>query len=92
MVYLISKLISWSDITFDMNTAMVSFKYPNIQLSLNEHCNVLFNIRILMSSLIPIFRIILTFFCVILFFTLGLDQKNSEAGKYALYMLDFLNI
>ena len=27
MVCLISKLISWSDITFDINTAMVSFKY-----------------------------------------------------------------
>ena len=36
IVCLISKLISWSDITFDMNTAMVSFKYSNsnIQLSL----------------------------------------------------------
>ena len=36
MVCLISKLISWSDIAFDMNTAMVTFKYSNsnIQLSL----------------------------------------------------------
>ena len=36
MVCLISKLISSSDIAFDMNTAMVSFKYSNfnIQLSL----------------------------------------------------------
>ena len=77
MVCLISKLISWSDIAFDMNTAMVSFKYSNlnIQLSLtwtlqwsilhvriwtfswvwHEHCNGLFNIRNLVSSLILMF-------------------------------------
>ena len=30
MVCLISKLISWSDIAFDMNTAMVSFKSSNL--------------------------------------------------------------
>ena len=35
MVYLISKLISWSDIAFDMNTAMVTFKYSNLNIQLS---------------------------------------------------------
>ena len=33
-VCLISKLISWSDIAFDMNTAMVSFKCLNLNIRL----------------------------------------------------------
>ena len=33
-VCLISKLISWSDIAFDMNTAMVSFKCSNLNIQL----------------------------------------------------------
>ena len=35
MVCLISKLISWSDITFDMNPAMVSFKHSNLNIQLS---------------------------------------------------------
>ena len=36
MICLISKLLSWSDIVFDINTTIISFKYSNqnIQLSL----------------------------------------------------------
>ena len=35
MVCLISELISWSDIAFDMNTAMVTFKYSNLNIQLS---------------------------------------------------------
>ena len=35
MVCLISKLISWSDIAFDRNTAMVSFKYSNLNIQMS---------------------------------------------------------
>ena len=35
VVCLISKLISWFDITFDMNTAMVSFKCSNLNIQLS---------------------------------------------------------
>ena len=35
MVCLISKLISWSDIAFDINTAMVSFKCSNLNIQLS---------------------------------------------------------
>ena len=35
MECLISKVISWSDIAFDMNTAMVSFKYSNLNIQLS---------------------------------------------------------
>ena len=35
MLCLISKLISWPDIAFDMNTAMVSFKCSNLNIQLS---------------------------------------------------------
>ena len=35
MVCLILKLISWSDIAFDMNTVMVSFKCSNLSIQLS---------------------------------------------------------
>ena len=37
MVCLISKCISWSDIAFDMNTAMVSFKCSNLNNAKQAH-------------------------------------------------------
>ena len=35
MICLISKLISWSDIGFDLNIAMVSFKCSNLNIQLS---------------------------------------------------------
>ena len=35
MICLISKLISWSEIVFDRNTAMVSFKCSNLSIQLS---------------------------------------------------------
>ena len=35
IICLISKLISWSDIEFDMNTAMVAFKCSNLNIQLS---------------------------------------------------------
>ena len=57
MICLISELISLSDVAFDMNTAMVYF---NIRIWTfnwvwHEHCNGLFNIWNLVSSLILMF-------------------------------------
>ena len=55
MVCLISKLISWSDIAFDRNTAMVSFKYSNLNIQEFDMNNGVFNVRNLVSSLILMF-------------------------------------
>ena len=57
MVCLILKLVSWSDIAFDMNTTMVSLKVWTWTFNWvwHEHCNGLFSIRNLVSSLILMF-------------------------------------
>ena len=53
----IHSFFSWSDIAFDIKTAMVSL---NVRIGTfnwvwHEHCNALFNIRNLVSSLILMF-------------------------------------